>query len=410
MEKRLSNSRNKLMLNVEERSCLVDLLLFILLILIPSTGQVQKYLGNAGVALYVFVGLLSFLAIYKHGFPKVVSVLTDRQALLLTMITFLGLIAVFAVVYPIVNSGIVGGGSDRDDALNIAALELTHGHYPYYAKTYLGNLISPFPGAIILAVPFVLLLGNSAFQNFFWLLAFATTLRYLTDARRALLVLWTMLIFSPVILKELLVGGDLISNGIYVPISLMLIIRFASTQSKWSPFRLTSTAILLGICLSSRANFVLLLPLVFSALVQASGWRYAAKCVALAGATLCAVTIPFYAYDPQGFVPLGKNNPFTDFQMVLPFAGFIIPLITGLLALALCFSTSNRDIVPFLRNCAIIEAFPVFSALVLSSIKAGKLDFTFAEHGLAFLFFGVLASCPSLFPAERLVTETSTGV
>ena len=64
-----------------------------------------------------------------------------------------------------------GKGSDADDALNLAVNELLHGRYPFYARTYLDNPVANLPGTIFLAVPFALL-GNSAYQNFFWLMVF----------------------------------------------------------------------------------------------------------------------------------------------------------------------------------------------------------------------------------------------
>jgi hypothetical protein len=83
----------------------------------------------------------------------------------LAVLTFTGLAMLFAIGYPIANSHIPGTGSDDDDAMNIAVFELCHGHNPYYARTYLGNVIHHFPGAFLLAAPFVLL-WTSALQNF----------------------------------------------------------------------------------------------------------------------------------------------------------------------------------------------------------------------------------------------------
>ena len=62
--------------------------------------------------------------------------------------TALLLLALFVVVYPRVNTTTPGRGSDRDEALNLAATELLDGRYAYYPATYLGNPISPLPGAI----------------------------------------------------------------------------------------------------------------------------------------------------------------------------------------------------------------------------------------------------------------------
>ncbi len=91
-------------------------------LLIPSTGQVQKYLGTYGVFAYLFVCSTILIVCIKRIVS--VSTLTRQQTTLWTFITFLAIILIFAVVYPIANSGIVGGGSDNDDDLNKTALRL----------------------------------------------------------------------------------------------------------------------------------------------------------------------------------------------------------------------------------------------------------------------------------------------
>lgn len=66
----------------------------------------------------------------------------------------------------------IGRGSDRDDALDVAVRRLAHLHNPYAARTNLGNPVSPLPGSLALAAPFVAA-GRSAYQNLFWVGGFA---------------------------------------------------------------------------------------------------------------------------------------------------------------------------------------------------------------------------------------------
>ena len=145
-----------------------SLIAFALCLLIPSTDTIQKYFGSKAVAAYIFIGFCLLQLGHKLILPRFICFVTERRALFLALLTFLGVVLVFSILYPIAQAGLVGGGSDQDDALNIAATELIHGRYPYYPKTYLDNPIAPLPGAVFLAVPFVLL-GNSAYQNIFWL-------------------------------------------------------------------------------------------------------------------------------------------------------------------------------------------------------------------------------------------------
>jgi len=201
----------------------------------------------------------------------------------------------------------MGGGSDRDDALDLAARELMHGRYIYYPKTYHGNRISPLPGAVFLSVPFVLI-GKSAYQNLFWLLILFLTIRfYMKDGRLALLVFWSIFALSPVALQQLVTGGDLLANVIYVLAFTLLLISVTRSPDANIWVKIMS-AILLGIGLSSRANFLLVLPLVFSLLGQNIGWREAAKYSAIVVVTFAAVTLPFYLYDPEGFTPLATQS------------------------------------------------------------------------------------------------------
>ena len=96
--------------------------------------------------------------------------LTRRRALASGATAGLGLAALSLVG--------CGGGSDSDDALNLATRALLHGEYPYRIRTYLGSPATYLPGSLLLAVPFVLL-GNAAYQDLFWLAAFLLSHRTL---------------------------------------------------------------------------------------------------------------------------------------------------------------------------------------------------------------------------------------
>ena len=137
-----------------------------LCLVLPSAFAVQKYFGGLGLGGY---SIATACAIWMQLHCQ--WRLSEREAVWLSIATFAGLSVLFAVTYPIANTHIPGMGSDDDDALNIAVAELLHGHYPYYARTYLGNLIHHFPGTFLLAAPFVLL-GTSAIQNLVWLALF----------------------------------------------------------------------------------------------------------------------------------------------------------------------------------------------------------------------------------------------
>jgi hypothetical protein len=370
----------------------------VLWLLIPSLAVVQKFLGIAGVVTYATVPSLIFFAGYKRGFRAFTSRVSEKAVPWLVAATFLGLALIFLVVYPVADAGIpgVGPGSDRDEALNIATTQLLHGHYPYYDRTYLGAPITPMPGALLLALPFILV-GNSAYQNLFWLFLFFLFARsFLTDGRLALLLLWTMLTLSPVVLQEFVTGGDLLANGLYVMLFSVWMVS-ATLRSDLGGWEKLVPAVMLGIGLSSRANFATLLPLIFSALVGVAGWKTAVKYAAVTCATSAAITLPFYLYDPQGFSPLlSSTGQLGRFDSVVPLARVIVPLVTGVISLVLALQCANRDLSIMLRNCAIVLVFPVLCGIVLISAEAAKPEFWFASYGLPAMVFGVTAAWPKL--------------
>jgi hypothetical protein len=368
---------------------------FALSLVVPSLAQVQKYLGTIGITIYIFVAFSVLLCGYKYILPRFISHVTEKQALWLTAVTFLVLIFVFAMIYPVANSGIIGGGSDREDNINIATTALLRGNYPYYPKGYLGSPTHSLPGSLLLAVPFVLL-GNSAYQNFFWLFGFyVVSALCLKDRRLALLLLWSILLLSPAVQHEFITGGDLISNSIYIMLFMILMVNATQSTNRGHLKKLIS-AILLGIGLSSRANFLFLLPLIFSKLAQDSGWNFATKLIFLTCASFATVTIPFYLYDPDNFYPLHSLGVITIFHTILPSVDIIILLTVSVLALLLSFQRMDDNYKVLLRNSAIVQAVPVLFVVGLSTIQAGNLDFSLAGYGLHFLFFGVLASWISL--------------
>src|SRR5262249_42838373 len=152
------------------------------------------------------------------------------------------------------------------------------------------------PGAVLLALPFVLA-GNSAYQSLFWLGMYFLILRaYLRSTRSALFLTWTLLAVSPSVLQQVVTGGDHPANTIYV-------LAFTLGVAAWVPrldvaaWKKLLLAGLLGIGLSSRANFLFLFPLVYSQVAQETGWKRAAIYGLVTCAAFAVVTLPFWLYD-----------------------------------------------------------------------------------------------------------------
>jgi hypothetical protein len=377
---------------------------FSLSLLIPSTAVVERYLGVTGVAGYVVVaslGLLLFVKV-RYSLARFASTVTGRQVIWLAVVSLLLLLIVFPLVYPVADSGVVGGGSDNDDALDMATRELLHGRYPYYPRTYLGNLPAQLPGALLLAAPFVLL-GCGALQNLFWLAALTLAMKlHFGDGRLALLLLWAIFALSPLVPYEILVGSDRIANSVYVLLA-VLWMMWATSEADSPSWKRVLPAVFLGIAIASRANFAMLLPLIFSAMIKTAGWKTASKLAAITGTTILILTLPFYLYDPQAFSPLGAARKLGQFEPVLPFAGTLLPLATGIISLILAFfQRASGKLDMLLRNCAIVLAFPVLCGIILFSVRIGRPSFGFASYGTFFLFFGAAAFWRGLFDGTAL--------
>lgn len=358
---------------------------------LPSLGVVQKYTGLTGVGIYLVAVPLALWLLQSARARSYKQKITRTQARWLLGLTFALLVVLFRVGYPLANSGALGGGSDRDDALDMATRALFAGRYPYSEQTYLGNPISPLPGALLFAAPFVLL-GGSASQNLFWMLVFVLALAgYLKDLRQALLLLWVVLALSPVVLQEFISGGDLLANSIVVTAGVLGLAYLAPAVRvpAWQKYGL---AILLGVGLSWRANFLLVLPLLFSSLASRAGKKQAAIYLGLICLTFVCVSLPLYLVDPGRFTPLSTLNELGRFAGVLPFAGMVVPALTLLLAMALSVWRNNADISQLMRNCALVLALPVVSLVALHSLATNQLNLSLSAFGMAFLFFGVVGN------------------
>lgn len=373
---------------------------FAVLLLIPSFDTALKYFGIPGIIAYFAVGLLALFAVWKFILPLYCARMTDKFADIFAVITFAFLTLLVYVVYPLANSGRFGRGGDADDALLIAGAKLLNGEFPYYLSTYLGNMISPMPGAVLFSLPFVAL-GIVALQNIFWLgVLFVTVRHYFKNSAFALGFIWLLLLISPTVYQNLFTGADYVSNSIYILVFMWIMITTVSNRES-AEWQRILPAVLLGIGFSSRSNFLVLMPLLLSILVQNAGWKQAIKYLSIAGFACLAVTVPFWIYDPSGFTPLiVQSMKVTELQTVLPFAGVIIPFSGMLLAAVLSFQKLETDCTAFFRNCALVQLFVLLFTSGVWSLKLGYLDLFVGQsgYGMFTLFFGAIAGWAAFYP------------
>jgi len=355
----------------------------------PSLGQVQKYAGTWGLLLYVLL-VFGFWILAPRFLHRLSAIASERWAYGLAIGTGLGLLLLFLALYPLANSGIVGGGSDRDEALNLGVHELLQGRCPYHVRTYLGNPIAPLPGGLLLSLPFVLL-GNSAYQNFFWLAVFfLLARRVLREARHALLLFWSLLASSPVLWQQIVTGSDLPANSIVVLTFSWLVI---SAPGKWKP----AAALLLGLGLAWRANFLLLLPLLFVLMWREAGGKVALGLMGLVAVAFGSLVLPFALHAPHGLSPFMEQNKFARFDDMVPHASLLVPLVAG--GYALANSRAGTEAIGFFRKSALVLAFPIVCGLILATLHAERLDLHLADYGVSFLFFGALSGWASFLRA-----------
>jgi hypothetical protein len=366
---------------------------FAVFTLLPSFDTALKYGGPLGVLAYFVAGTAVIFAADRFIFPLFNTRVSERTARILALITIAGLAILAAVVHPMIDSKTVGTGSDADDALVTAATELLAGRYPYTLSTYLGNLISPMPGSVILAIPFVAA-GAIYLQNVLWIAVFLAVLsRIEKSTASAVGLVWAMLAFSPTLLQNVVTGADYASNSIYIVVSMWIMLSTIPAAAKplWTK---VLPAILLGIALSSRSTFILVMPLFLAVLVQRAGWSKAIGYLSISGIAFLVVTLPFWIVNPSGFAPFTVQSEKLKFvEEILPFAGVIVPAVAGLMACLLAFQDMKTDTAKFFRNCAIVQIVVLFVTSALYTVKLGQLDFFLQQsgYGMFTLFFGATA-------------------
>ena len=368
-------------------------LVLALLLAFPSAGFVQKYAGLVGLVTYGIAVVTVVFFIRK--FSNRCGPWCRRHFRTLRAVILAGLAIIFAVGYPIEDRRGPGKSSDRDQGLNLAVSRLAQGETPYYPAGREAGPLSVLPGSILLAAPFVAL-GNSAYQNWFWLAVFLCCAVWMfKDAALALCLLAIPLALSPAAQYEYISGGDLIANGIFVAVfSLLALNRWSSPNApEWSRWL---SCVLLGVALASRANFLLLAPLFGAVVWRIAGFRKALAAATLVGLTAAAITLPFYLNEPAGFTPLMSQQKLAGVDHALPWASRAMIGAT-LMAAILCAwrllaNRSDEPMTAFFRGCTLVTLTPMLCVVLVSSAINGHPDFSFMtdRFGLLYVFFALL--------------------
>lgn len=369
-------------------------LLLALLLVFPSTGFVQKYSGTTGVAVYAVIATAVVFLTLAAG--KLITAWLNRRFRLLAGVAIAGLACGYVVLHPFEDERGAGKSSDRDEGLEMAVHRLAGGMSPYYPSNRTAGPLSVLPGSMILAAPFVAL-GDSGYQNIFWLgaLLCVAAMRF-KDGPRALWILVVPLALSPAAQYEFISGGDLLANGIFVALFLLFFLDSWSCPStpEWQRWL---ACVALGVGIASRANFLLLMPLVGAAIWRICGFKQAVAATAAVVLTASVITLPFYFHDPGGFTPLLTKQKLAFLDQSLPWASRILMGTTIIAALCGAFmirrTRSNDTVRSFFVWCTLITITPMVFAVLFASMIAGGPDFGFMRDrfGLMYVFFAVLA-------------------
>lgn len=385
-------------IHAEQQHRLANILLA-LLITLPSLTFIDKRLGLAAAMGYALIMAIALPKIIDKQVNKIGMKMSSKGMIILLLAGLILLSLAFEIGYPIANSGRFGPGSDRDEAINQAVTTLLAGDYPYYQKTYLGNPITPMPGSLVLAAPFHWFFGNSSYQNIFWIGVLGIILIGGRSSRSfsSVLLFGLCWVMSPALVQELLTGGDMLANSLFVAISSYWAIETLSNPSR-GKIEMVASSVLLGLCLSSRANFVTIVPIIFFTVARRKNYSTATMYGALSATILAALTGVFYFYDPAAFSPLHTANKLAKFNDLLPHAAVIIPVFT--LAISILLGLYGKTGHAHL-HMAIVLATPVLASVLLESIQSSGPKLNSADFALPSLIFAILGH-------QELIRATQT--
>ena len=342
-------------------------------IAIPSLGQVYKYLGIPGFIAFASITGACIFLIDKKWVTLSILLSKKNVSLVLTALIVAFLLVIFTLIYPDANAGMYGGGSDADDALKIGAKAVLNLDNPYHHQTYLGLPITPGLGALFLSIPFYLM-GNVSYQNFFWLFLLIFFIhKYYRDANAVFLFLVIVYILNPLSLVQIATGVDHLTNGIYVFLFLLFFVSLFEKQKKNSLLFLS--AVLLGIGITSRMNFVFIFPVLFAHIYYINGWKSALKWTSVPICTLLILSLPLYFHAPASFTPIknaaNRIGQGTDFvQVPTLLIGFIAVCTAGIL----CLKRFNLTKTSVFLNVALIQVISISATVIIRAILNWRVE------------------------------------
>lgn len=346
--------------------------------------NVAGLLGQLVVGVGFLVAVLVVLPWATDGLRH-----APRWVLPALVVAVIVLLVLAAVVDPTPGLGrAIGVGSDRADALDVTVTRLVHGLYPYDATTYLGNPLSPLPGSMLLAAPFVLVTGYAATQNLVWTLVLLPVLNGGRRLRPEPTLLWALIVLgAPEVLREFVVGDDLVVSAIPAVAAVAWTLRVATGRR---PAVLVVAAAVLGVVTCTRPHLALVVVIAVAAVAVRAGWRRAAVVGMIASLTWVLLIVPFLLGGVGRFSPLHVAAKVTgDRTMTL---GIVVIALVALVvlvgALAVVRPASPAAVGWF---CAAVLAAPTVLSVLHGKLTGTGWDVTLGAAAVPFAAWAVAA-------------------
>ncbi len=360
-------------------------------VVVPSLFIAERLVGWTGAAVYA--GVVAALLPIVLSAPARLPPFTFRLVIAAIGVAVL---AVVVIGHRTVDVDVPGQGSDDDDALEVGVGALLGGENPYRQHTYLGNPISPMPGALLLAAPFAIA-GGVALQNPFWLAALFVVIARGSGGARVALSLCCAALLSLAVLHDLATGTSHMANGIYVVVALGWLIHSRGS---------VASSMFFGVTLASRANFFFLLPTGVCWLWRQESRRTAVRSAVLGVGTCALLVAPFYVADPSGFAPLFTLSKIQRYDACVPGASVVTGAVTGIAALMV--GTRAVSSASLFAGCAIVQALPVGAVHGLSVVSGRpyRAALPYGEFAMWFVVMaGALAAATTLTTSSTLSTR-----
>ena len=271
-------------------------------VLVVVSVHLAMNLGGPAVVLgyAALAGLVTLLLV-----PRVIDLLDRAPSWVLPAVVLAclaALVTVFVVGVPVSANLVLGVGSDRADALDVAVSQLAVGRYPYAATTYLQNPITPLPGALLLAAPFRFLLGTAAWQNVAWTAVLLPVLNGGWRLRPGPTVLWVLTVVGVLeVWREFIIGDDLVTGAVPALVAVVLTLRVAEAGSGWV---LSAAAVALGVTTCTRPHLALVVVIVAVAVGLRAGRARGLLVAGVAAAVWVVLIAPFLLGGLARFSPL----------------------------------------------------------------------------------------------------------